>query len=145
MKQALFMVSVVACMALIASGFTSKTDITGNGRLKVVEMSQPSFNKVIINGVFNVVFKPGNEGVVIEADENLIDLITVECVNKTLNVGFKKGFNLKKSTKINLMVSYKQLNSMEMNGVGNIKCDKAIKSTDFILEWNGVGKADIEP
>jgi len=118
----------------------SQKSIRGNGNVIKQERTITSFDELVIKGVFNIHLSQGNkESVIVEADENLQEIITVKNDGNILVLGWKKGRNLRSKTKMDIYVTLKDLKKLEVKGVGNIKTESSLSLKELKLDINGVG------
>ncbi len=120
-------------------------NISGNGN--VVEENRPvePFSAIDIGGVLNVYLTQGDtESVMVEADENLLDLIIIENRGNTLRVHLKKGSDIKKAKDKNVYITLRSINELEVGGVVNVKSTNALTADAFDLDIGGVSNTDLE-
>jgi len=131
-------------IGLLAYASCSFTGIKGNGNVVKVEKNIKPFTELELDGVFDVILTQGEtEKLEIEADENLIDLVTIKNVGNKLIVGFKKGTNLRKSTKFNVYITLKDITSLTMEGVGDIKNMGRLNLKTLEINKTGVGDLNL--
>jgi Putative auto-transporter adhesin, head GIN domain len=150
--------------ALYCSTFAQKNQIEGSGNVTTQSRTISSFKKIELDGVFKVQLKQGGEDAVqVEADDNLQDLITVSVANETLKVGMKKKINFKKSKKMIVHITFKDINEINnklvghLSGIGAITLDKLkytsnavghteldLKVTDLEMNLSSVGHTNLE-
>ncbi len=131
-------------IGLLAYASCSFTGIKGNGNVVKVEKNIKPFTELEFDGVFDVILTQGEtEKLEIEADENLIDLVTIKNVGNQLIVGFKKGTNLRKSTKFNIYITLKDITSLTMEGVGDIKNTGTLNLKTLEINKSGVGDLNL--
>jgi hypothetical protein len=131
-------------LGLLAYTSCSLTGIKGNGNVVKVEQNIEPFSELEFKGVFDVILSQGDkEKLVIEADENLIDIVEIKNEGAKLNIDFKKGKSVKKSTKFNVYVTVKDLITINMSGVGDLKNNGSLNLKTLKLEKTGVGDIDL--
>lgn len=120
--------------------------IKGNGAISKESRKPGSFTKIIAKGPFEVRLMSGEVGEVnVEADKNIIDLVTTTVENNTLTVAPKEGtlFKSSKGNKVIVRVSAKGIEDIALSGSGTITSKTAIKS-DLAISVEGSGNVDIE-
>jgi hypothetical protein len=131
-------------LGLLSYVSCSLTGIKGNGNVVKVERNIKPFSELEFNGVFDVVLSQGNkEKLVIEADENLIDIVEIKNEGDKLIIDFKKGKSVKKSTNFIIYVTVKNITNINMSGVGDLKNNSSLNLKTLTLENAGVGNVDI--
>lgn len=120
--------------------------VYGDGNVVKETRTLSSFNSIELNGVMNVFLKQGsNESAVIEADKNIIPYIVTK-VNSSgeLEISSIEKVDIKKSTKLNVYVTIKDISKLECNGVGNLSSESKLDLNDLEIENNGVGNIDLD-
>lgn len=144
MKLGSYVLSGVLLLGLLAYTSCSLTGIKGNGKVVKVEKKISSFSEIEFNGVFNVILSQGEkEKLVIETDENLIDIVDVKNEGNKLIVDYKKGKSVRKPTKFNIYVTLKNIESLKMNGVGDLDNTGVLNLKTLEIDNSGVGDIDL--
>lgn len=118
--------------------------LEGNGKLVKRDVSVSSFNALKASGVYELKLTQGSqEGVTIEADENLQDLFTVKNNGQQLMIEMKKANNLKSKNKMRVHVTFKNLKELNLNTVGEVSSSNALTFDDLTLSNNSVGEVDL--
>lgn len=113
--------------------------IKGNGEVIKQERSVQPFSEIQISGVFDVILKQGSkEGVSVETDSNLQECIIVENEGNSLVLSNSKT-KIKKSTKMIVYVTVKDLTKLKDTGVGDIKSENTLKANTLELVLSNVG------
>lgn len=144
MKLGSYVWSSVLLVGLVAYASCSFKGIKGNGNVVKIEKEIGAFSELEVKGVFDIILTQGdNEKIEIETDENLIDIVSVVNENNRLIIDFKKGKRVRKSTKFNIYVTLKDLTSIEMEGVGDLKNNGILNLKTLTLINTGVGDVDL--
>ena len=132
--------------AIFLLGFNSYSqEIKGNGNVVTQERTITSFTRLSIDGVFNVFINQGEKEVVkVETDENLQSVIETINTGSTLNIKWKEKASVKKSTKMNIYVTIKELKSRDISGVGDVSTTSILKLENLELKISGVGNTSLE-
>ena len=144
MKKAL---SVILTVALAVScSFTINSKIVrGNGVEATRSYDLPTFTAIHVAGSMDVIYTQGPQGVVLNTDENLLDLYTVEMSGSTLKISTKSGYSIFPKTKTFVTVSSEDLKGVKISGSG--ECDiKGPLSTngEFVFAVSGSGDLEAE-
>mgnify|MGYP001025854142 CR=1 FL=1 len=75
----------------------------------------------------------------VETDENLQDYVSVKTNNNTLYVSTNED-DINHSTKNNIFITLKNINSIDINSVGKIECKTVLVLERLTLDYDGVGK-----
>ena len=136
------LLSSILCISLFVS--CSFAQIKGSGNVTTENRTVTTFNKIKMNGVFNVTLQQGNtEGVTVTTDDNLQPYITVTVDNGTLTVGMKKNSNFSKTTKMELVISCKAISDINNNLVGNLTTEGNLTTDKLAFTSSAVGNSTI--
>lgn len=112
--------------------------VKGNGNVIIQDREVAPFHELLVDGVFDVYVTQGDkESVKVETDENLQDQIIVE--NKGNVLHLSGPHRVKKSTKMNLYVTVKDLTRIKTIGIGDLHTQSSIQGTSLQLDISGVG------
>lgn len=136
-------------LPLILAGtlFTSCDEIwhhcvEGNGHASTESRTLPPFSQIQVNGDFNVQVTTDTATVaVVEADENLQDLIKTYVSGDKLIIESKNGDCLNSSHTIGIRVTSPVMSNIELNGSGDVHCSN-LNTNDLILRLSGSGKIE---
>ena len=119
--------------------------VKGNGKLTDEKRAVGNFDKVAVSGHYTVILQEGNEGdLVITAEENLMEYIVTEVKNGTLKVSSKKGYTVRSTKKIEVLVSYSDISGAYMSGSGRLTANNKVKASNFDMAVSGSGSIAIE-
>jgi hypothetical protein len=141
-------------LAITALGFSTmaqkndkyddKDRIEGSGNVITKDITVKSFDELDASGVFNLQLSQGDkESVRIEADDNLMDLFTVENEESTLKIKMKKNSNFNSKKQLKVYVTFKTLKSMNLGMVGGTSSDEKLKFADLKLKNQSVGAVSL--
>lgn len=116
-----------------------------SGELHGEERNIKSFQAIDAKGVCNIHLKQGNqEELVLESKKDILDLIITEVRGGTLYIDWKEGSKTKKFSKLNIYITFKELNELDVEIVGNIYSENTITATNFEIDHAGVGNVDLD-
>lgn len=144
------MLAAAATLLMAASVNAQKEKhetIEGNGNLVTKEVSVTAFDVLKASGVYELSLSQGsNEGVKIEADENLHQYFDVRNEGSKLVIEMKelKNKNLKLKNKIKVYVTFKQLKEMDLSMVGSVYGTAPLSFADLNIKNSSVGKVDLD-
>jgi len=141
-------------LAITALGFSTmaqkndkyddKDRIEGSGNVITKDIAIKSFDELDASGVFNLQLSQGDkESVRIEADDNLMDLFTVENDGSTLKIKMKKNSNFNSKKQLKVYITFKTLKSINLGMVGGTSSDDKLKFTDLKLKNQSVGSVSL--
>jgi hypothetical protein len=112
--------------------------VKGSGTIATETRQITGFTKVALEGAMDVYITKGeNESVRIEADENLLKLITTKIDNGELEIG--SDMDLEPSKTIKVYVTARVLEAMSVEGSGDMIAQSAFASTSFAASIAGSG------
>ena len=139
MKQLLFLSVMIGILLGTSSIFAQ--GITGNGRVGQQARRVTSFTGIEVGGAFDVVVKQGNRfDVIVEADENLFDVIETSVSDDKLKITTNKSIH--KSTKMKVYVTLKELNYVNVSGAASLKGESHF-TTSSKMDLQTSGAADL--
>lgn len=147
MRKPMLIAATALFLSLAVKAQKEKETIEGNGNLVTKDIPVSSFESLKASGVYELKLLQGAaESVKIEADENLHQYFTVRNEGKTLVIDMKgtKNKNMKLKNKLKVYVSFKNLKEMDLNMVGDVKADPALRFADLDIENNSVGKVELD-
>jgi hypothetical protein len=144
-----FVILFIAAFVLSActiNGFEiSPNNQTVDGSGKVVSESRDvsGFDKVDLKSIGNLTITEGSaESLTIKADDNLMQYITTEVINGTLEIGMKPNLSINPSQSIEYALEVKSLSSVALSGFGNITAEK-LTGKDLTVKLSGSGNISI--
>ena len=112
-----------------------KRSVKGSGNVTTEKHAVKAFRKIEINGAFDVIIQQGNkESVTVETDDNLHEYISIDHDGDMLSLNNTGGVNIKKSTKMSIYVTVKNLSHIYSHGVGDISTEGQLKGKKMVLE-----------
>lgn len=128
--------------SLNAQIFTKK--IKGNGTVITENRTISDYDKISVAGSFDVELVKGKEGnITIKADENLMKYIVTEVENGHLKIRPKKGYHIKSTKTIEVIVSFEKIEAISLAGSGNLHSTDVLNSSDLNLSLAGSGGLDL--
>ena len=119
--------------------------IEGNGKVMTRHVAVSAFDALKARGLYELRLSQGStESVKIEADENLQNFFTVKKEGSKLVIDTEKLKN-KNSGKLKLIVyvTFRQLKTLDVSTVGNVKSEGSLWFDDLKLSTNSVGNVDM--
>lgn len=145
--------AVIGALLLWYFAFNTNTTIKGSGNLISEERSVSAFVNLTVNGNYNIIIKEGiNEGVSISAEDNIIGKIKTINSGDTLFIEPDKtfpnvfGINLQNTQTITIVLTYKKLNSITINGSGSVQnnLSSRLRTDKLNLSINGSGNIKLD-
>lgn len=111
----------------------------GNGHISTETRTLSTFSRVEINGDFKVLVDTGSSSfAVIEADENLQDLIVTNVSGDKLIIETRNGDCLYPTHPVEIRIKTPSVSQIVLNGSGNVYCNGLI-SEELFLRLSGSG------
>ena len=99
----------------------------------------PAFNRLDIDGVFDVHLRQGDaEALLIEAREGILSRITTETEDGTLKLSLKRQLRMRK-VDIKVYITVRDLEKLSIGGVASVKSDGPLRLGRFELVQHSVG------
>jgi len=144
-RQFLQHFGVIAALLLgvLASGchdqLTNPEQIVGSGILVLQPRSVAAFSGIQVKGIGKVVIKQDTvQSLRIEADDNIVDLVTTTVANGLLVVGLQPGSY--SNVTINVYASMKNIDRLESMGTAEFLTTGPIHTDAITCRITGVGK-----
>jgi len=124
---------------LVITGSCNSHGVRGSGNVVTESRSVAGFNSVKLKGTGQVMIEEnGSESLTITADDNLMPYLTTEINGSQLVLGTKDNTNLNPSKDIIYKLAVKDLNAIEMGGVGSVDA-KGIRTEKLKVVLGGSG------
>jgi hypothetical protein len=118
--------------------------LRGNGVVVLEERGLRSFNRVVLNGSYEVNILPGSSHrVVVDAESNLIDFISTRVSGQTLVIESHQNRCLKNTVPVIINVYAPLVDDIELNGSGLITA-YGLYLDEFFISLNGSGSIDVD-
>lgn len=113
--------------------------INGSGAIVTEEREVSGFNKVDLKSIGDLTIVVGDEeALTITADDNLMQYITTDVFNETLEIGMKPNVSVDPSKSIKYQLTVKDLSSVVLSGFGNINAEE-LSGEDIEIKLAGSG------
>jgi hypothetical protein len=117
--------------------------ITGNGNVIKQTRDLPSFSSIEVGGAFKVFLLQGDkESVIVEADENLMEIIITEVRGNNLVITTSE--DIRNPEALNIYLTFKTLDRMEISGACELSCDDRLKFGNLDLECSGASDVTLK-
>lgn len=137
-----FIVLAFALSACSINGYPitiNNEHINGSGTIVTEDRSVSGFDKVDLQSVGNLTILVGDkESLTITADDNVMQYITTEVFNKTLEIGMEPNINIDPTHDIEYTLTVKSLSSIVLSGFGNINAAE-LNAEDMEIKLSGSG------
>lgn len=115
---------LVLALATLACQVAIPRSVQGSGNASSEVRQVSDFNTIALEGMGDVFITVGEtESLTIQADDNLLPLLTSKVQNGTLKLGIVSGANIHPVGPITFNVTVKELNSITLAGSGNFYVD----------------------
>ncbi len=132
---------ILAGFTMTNCGNVNFSGIKGNGKIVKDERKVNDFSGIEASGAFNIVLNEGENNLIkVEADENIVKHIITKVEDNILKLYTDTSINNTK--KLNIFITYKNLNSIDCDGACNITGNSEIKTELFSL--NNSGTSDMK-
>ena len=145
MKTLKIVLLIAAVFSLTACNFDLNFNQTsGSGNVETEERNVTAdFDKVHGSAGIDVYLTEGNDNkIVVEADDNLLSLITTEISNGKLKIGVVNGKNIGRAKAKKVHVTYKSLTAITASSGADVIGNSVVKSESLTLKSSS--GADLE-
>ncbi len=127
--------------ALGVAGWKHNSErIKGSGRVVEKVLNLEGFDRVRIDAVADVDIKIGSEfSVVLEAEDNIIDLVEVDVAGGKLVIDMDDGYSIDTDESIRFEITMPELEGLIFRGVGDVRVTN-LNAKELEIECPGVGK-----
>ncbi len=135
--------TLFSCLIIFGLVFTLNTyaQMKGDGNVITRTIELSSFHSLDIGGSFNIYFTQADEQKVeIETDANLMDRITLDVSDGTLNISSKP---IKKYTKLNISLQAPTLEDLNIHGASEFSTRGVLKGDKLTVNSSGASSAEL--
>jgi hypothetical protein len=138
---------IAAVLTLLAAGCEEENGngngndnkITGTGPIVTRTLELSSFDKIENTGVADFYITIGSpQSVVLQAQQNIMDVMTWEVVGQTLKVGLEENVSIETQEEIRFDITVPSFTSINLVGVGNFVLS-GDKQDELSINLTGVG------
>lgn len=113
--------------------------VIGTGPVVTQTLNLPAFSKIENTGVANIYVTTGNpQSVILKAQQNIIDVLTIEVINNTLKIGIEENTSIENTIEIRFDIIVSEVSDIGILGVGNYELNGDFQDELFI-SLTGVG------
>jgi len=121
--------------------------ITGSGRVTSEARTVAAFSRIALEGQGDVVVQQGSaEALTVEAEDNLLPLITSEVQNGTLRLGFDRATwrdTIRPTQPIRFLVTVTSLEAFDLAGTGSLQAG-SLQADRLTLRLTGTGDLTLD-
>ena len=129
----------MALVLMLADLPLAAQQLKGNGNVQTQTRNVSGYTGIDVSGGFAVEITQGsNEGVRLEAEENLLDNIRTEVKNGVLHIYNDKSLSSTKGMKA--YITIKELNKIDISGGVKVVGNSTFKTNTMVLDLSGASK-----
>ena len=133
----------IVLFAVLALVLSSCAGVRGNGKVKRETRNVGKFTEIEVGGGFNVHLKQDDkEGLIVEADANLLDFIVTRVEGKELIIKTSKSISNFK--KMDIYITYTQLEEINVSGACDLDAENTVKAEFLGIDASGASDIDLE-
>ncbi|MDR1054617.1 MAG: DUF2807 domain-containing protein [Prevotellaceae bacterium] len=141
MKKQLLSIGLifVVLLSISLTGWAIPRRITGSGNVVKEERNVKTFSGIKASSVFKIYIRQGSpQSLVVEADDNIIDLIKSDVYGNILELSLRSNSNIKNPTKMDIYITMEKLTELDLSGAANIQFETPIDAGQEIeIEMSG--------
>jgi hypothetical protein len=146
MKRITAIILLMGTLLLSGCNFTGLKIVTGSGKTVEETRQVSGFDSIDMSGSGDVIITQGNqEGIKIEAEDNLMPYIRTEVRGHTLHIYIDHTnlLTINTSHPMRFYVSMKEVAGLDLSGSGSFSSDQ-ISTKDLDIKISGSGDVDID-
>lgn len=122
-----------------AGGCMMGTGVRGNGNVVKEERNIKAFDEIQISGAYTIYLTQGNkEELIIEADENLMDLIITKVVDGKLKIYNRESF--RNPEKLDIYLTFVDIDEISLSGAVEIESMNTFTLNELSLDVSGAAE-----
>jgi hypothetical protein len=107
-----------------------------------VDLDLPSFNEIVSTGIANFYIDTGStQSVIVKVQDNIMNVMTYEVVDETLEVGLEKNVSIESDEEIRFDITIPSIRSITLAGIGNFELSGYYEE-ELTINLTGVGDVD---
>ena len=135
---------IVTCALLAGGCGITNRSVRGNGAVRTEPRDVSDFSNVVLNGIGTVELRQtGAASLTVEAEENLLPLLTTSAENGTLEISVKSGVDLRPTKPVIFHVTVGRIETVRVAGSGRVDAGP-IKTPQLTAAISGSGDVAIE-
>ena len=145
MKSIFFFIKKYSLPVLLLVLITAcdKEAVRGDGNVVEDRRALEAYTKIDISGEYSIILQQSaTPEMWIETDQNLLSLIKTEVKGNTLHINSEE--ELDASDGITLVISYTDLEELEIGGAVKLRAEEVIKSEKLKIDISGAGWVELE-
>jgi len=142
--------ALIAAMAALLGGLSScyfpHDYVRGVGQLTSIERDSRGINGVEINDMIDVVLvKSDSAKILVEAQENIIELVSTEVSNGICTVEFMHGYNVRPTLPVTVYIYTNEVNYIQIDGSGDLTTNGVFDTIISLeIDINGSGNVGFQ-
>lgn len=138
------LLSAVLALGSLACSAVGWSVVRGSGHVAEETYDVSGFDGVALAGIGTVYVEIGEEeGLCLEAEDNLIEHFRIEVRGDTLHIEVKEFVSLVPTEPVKFYLTAKALNNISVSGSGNVEAP-ALEADDFGIKVSGSGDVSID-
>jgi hypothetical protein len=138
------LIALVLMSCQLGTVTLSTNAVRGSGNVITEDRPVSDVERVSLMGSDDLTVIQGNEeGLTIEAEDNILPLLTSDMEGRELQLGVKKGTSINPTKTIRYTLKVKTLTRISVSGSGNVNSDR-LDVQDFALDIAGSGNMNIK-
>lgn len=144
--KAKFYLPILLATVLFSSCEKDWVDVVrGSGPVVSEDRTTPSFHQISLNIPADVYISQGlDEGITIEAQDNVLDVIDTRVRNNELDLKFENGVVVKRFEPIKVYITTANLSEIRISGSGDVYNDTPIVTDELNIRISGSGFVDLK-
>ena len=134
-----------ASCLIIGLSSCSMSGIVGSGKVVSKTFAETGFKDIEVSSVMKVYLSQGDEyAIKIDAEDNILELMTVENKGGKLSIDFKDNINPSPTKDIAIYITAPEFHNLEASGASSFSSEGLLTCNEIILDLSGACKAQLQ-
>jgi hypothetical protein len=143
--RSLYALVVLSSLFLSSCRFFGGERINGDGNVVTRSKEVGAFHSIDVSGAMAVRVRQGAAGVQIQADQNLIEYVDVFTEGNTLVIKTRRGYNLRPSRDMVVLVSAPEYQNIDLSGASNVTGEGVLSGNrELFIKASGASEISLQ-
>ncbi len=141
--RTIYFLSLLVLVAATSCCLDPTETVYGNGNVVSEDRITGDFDGLKVSSGIDVFIKQGtNISLMVEADDNLLDILKTEVTDNTLKIYTSK--NVRKSRSMKIYLVYEELNSIRVTSAGDVKGENTLQTDRLDIGLSSAGDLELD-
>jgi len=136
---------LIAALGLGAFAFYEANSVKGSGNVVSQDFDLTGFESITVSNGADLILTQGEAySVIIEAEDNILELLEVEVGERGLNIGLEEFVFLQNTEPIKVKVTMPEVSTLTVEGSGSVVSNGRLSGDRIIVRIYGSGDVNVE-